>query len=63
MKKRSETMKKSSFIVDDARKKYLSQLNDFSHQINPKPSEREREQLRKEYLEKRAVHETDSTDQ
>jgi primase-polymerase (primpol)-like protein len=63
MKKRSETMKKSKFIEDEARKQYIKQLNEFSQKINPKPTLAEREQLRKEYLEKRAVHETDSTDQ
>jgi hypothetical protein len=40
-----------------------SKLNDFSQKINPKPNESEREQLRKEYLEKRAAYEADSTDQ
>ncbi len=56
-------MEKSKFIEDEARLAYLKRLNEFSQKINPKPALAEREQLRKEYLEKRAVHETDSTDQ
>jgi hypothetical protein len=63
MKKRSETMKKSKFIEDEERLSYLKRLNVFSQKINPKPNESEREQMRKEYLEKRAAHEADSTDQ
>jgi hypothetical protein len=48
-----KTMKKPKFIEDEERKQYVKRQNEFSQKINPKPSNEEREQLKKAYLEKR----------
>ena len=46
--------KKSKFIVDTERKKYLAQLEDLQQKINPKKYSREEmERLKKQRLEMR----------
>lgn len=46
-------MKKSKFIVDADRKKYLKNLEDLMNKTNPKPDKKQREAMKKMYLEMR----------